>query len=131
MISLTAPRRTVQFYWLLIGTLCVWRITHLLSAEDGPANIFGWLRRRAGNGFWSRLLVCFYCLSLWISIPFAFLIGKGAREIALLWLALSGAASLLERATSKAPVFQTYLEENEEEVTVVEQPNQSENDQSR
>lgn len=44
------------FYSLIVGALCVWRITHLLSAEDGPGDVLVHLRRHAGNGSWGRLL---------------------------------------------------------------------------
>ena len=34
----------LNFLWLTIAILGVWRITHLLAAEDGPFNIFVRLR---------------------------------------------------------------------------------------
>jgi hypothetical protein len=89
----------VQFYWLLLGALGVWRITHLLQAEDGPWGIVVRLRRVAGDTFWGELLDCFYCLSLWIAAPFAVYLATGWKERLLLWPALSGAAILLERVT--------------------------------
>jgi Protein of unknown function (DUF1360) len=100
----------MRFYWLVLGTLCVWRITHLLSAEDGPGNLMVWIRRKAGSGFWGKLLDCFYCLSLWLAVPFAFVIGEGARERFCLWLAFSAGAILLERATSNEGPTATYFE---------------------
>ena len=89
----------MRFYWLVLGTLAVWRVTHLLNAEDGPWNLLAKLRRLAGSGFWGSLLDCFYCLSLWIAAPFAYFLGVGWLERVLLWLALSGAACLVERLT--------------------------------
>jgi hypothetical protein len=100
----------LQFYWLVLGTLGVWRVTHLLAAEDGPWNVTVWIRRKAGSGFWGKLLDCFYCLSLWMSVPFAWIIGEGARERFCLWLAFSAGAILLERATSNEPAPPTYFE---------------------
>jgi hypothetical protein len=100
----------MRFYWLVLGILAVWRITHLLSAEDGPKNLFVWIRRKAGSGFWGDLLDCFYCLSLWVAAPFAFWIGESAKERTFLWLALSAGAILLERATSNEPVTPAYFE---------------------
>ena len=97
------------FYYFVLGVLSVWRITHLLNAEDGPGKILVRLRRLAGSGFWGELLDCFYCLSLWVALPFALLTGSSWREKLLLWLALSGAAVLLERAHSPSP---HYFEEN-------------------
>jgi len=66
-----------RFYFLVIGILIVWRITHLFYGEDGPWNLMLRLRRLAGEGFWGQLLDCFYCLSLWIAAPFAFLFSCG------------------------------------------------------
>jgi hypothetical protein len=99
---------------LILGILGVWRVTHLLNAEDGPGDSFVWLRRLAGNGFWGSLLDCFYCLSLWVAAPFAVTLGKSPRERLLLWLALSAGASLIERQTSRepAPAAPFYKEED-------------------
>jgi hypothetical protein len=89
----------MRFYSLILGILGVWRVTHLLNAEDGPWDIFVRLRRTVGSGFWGDLLDCFYCLSLWVAAPFAFVLGEKWGEAILLWLGLSGGAILLERAT--------------------------------
>ncbi len=86
---------------LVVGMLVVWRITHLLQAEDGPWDIVLRLRRAAGPGLFGRLLDCFYCLSLWVAAPVALLVGEGTVDRLLLWPALSGGAILLERATSR------------------------------
>ncbi len=88
-------------YSLILAVLGVWRITHLLSAEDGPGQALVRLRQWAGFGFWGELLDCFYCLSLWVAAPFAILLGASWGEKLLLWPALSGAAILLERATDR------------------------------
>ncbi|HUD49008.1 MAG TPA: hypothetical protein VMR33_19410 [Candidatus Baltobacteraceae bacterium] len=93
----------MKFYWLTLGTLAVWRITHLLQAEDGPWDVVVRLRVAVGNGFWGRLLDCFYCLSVWISAPLALWIGETWRERILLWLSFSAGAILLQRATKSEP----------------------------
>ena len=111
-------------YWLVLGILCVWRVTHLLNAEDGPWDLLVRLRRGVGNGFWGGLLDCFYCLSLWVAAPFALLLGQGWKERLLLWPALSGAACLLERATArpeKPASTPTYYVEDEEKDNVLRQ----------
>ena len=86
---------------LVVGVLVVWRVTHLLFAEDGPWDVVIRLRRQAGVGFWGKLLDCFYCLSLWIAAPLALLLTSGWAERLLLWPALSAGAILLERLTSR------------------------------
>jgi hypothetical protein len=94
---------TTAFYPLVLGIFGVWRVTHLLHAEDGPADIFARLRRRVGNGFWGGLLDCFYCLSLWVAAAFALGLGNSVTGCLWLWPALSGAAVLLERLSDKTP----------------------------
>ncbi len=91
-----------DLYRLLLGVLCVWRITHLFQAEDGPWDVIVRIRRAAGDGWLGRLLDCFYCLSLWMAAPVAWAIGRGPIERVLLWLAFSGGAILAERSTSRA-----------------------------
>ncbi len=106
------------FYWLVLGILGVWRITHLFYAEDGPWDIFVRLRKLAGSGFWGKLLDCFYCLSLWIAVPFALVLGDGWMERIFLWPAFSAGAILLERAISRlqgttpAPFVEDTEEQN-------------------
>lgn len=92
-----------DWFRFVLGALAVWRVTHLLNAEDGPWDIFIHLRRKIGEGFWGALFDCFYCLSLWIAAPFAFVVSAGWLERVLAWLALSGAAILLERVTAQPP----------------------------
>jgi len=95
--------RDVSFTTFLIATLAVWRVSHLLSGEDGPADIFLRLRKLAGNSFFGQLLDCFYCLSLWVAAPVAWMLAATWLERALLWLALSGGAILLERISNRTP----------------------------
>jgi hypothetical protein len=111
----------MQFYWLVLGILSVWRVTHLLYAEDGPWDVVVRLRRRVGTGFWARLLDCFYCLSLWIAAPLAYFIGNRWRERLLLWLAMSGGAILLERAAPDRTAAPPLYSENQEETHVLRQ----------
>lgn len=103
----------MRYYWLALGILCVWRVTHLLQAEDGPWDLIIRLRRMTGEGFWGKLLDCFYCLSLWIALPIAFFLGETLVEQLLLWPALSAAAILLERVTNQdqEPPPAPYIED--------------------
>jgi hypothetical protein len=98
----------MRFYWLVLGVLATWRITHLLQAEDGPWDFVVHLRRAAGTGFWGQVMDCFYCLSVWIALPLALVLGGTWGERVLLWPALSGAAILLERASAGGPSAAAY-----------------------
>lgn len=90
----------MKTYELILAALCVWRITHLLQAEDGPWDLVVRLRRAAGDGFPGKVLDCFSCLSLWTGAPFAWGFGESPRERLLLWPAFSATAILLERLTA-------------------------------
>jgi hypothetical protein len=84
-----------------LASLATWRVTHLLAEEDGPANVVVRLRERAGEGQLGELMDCFYCLSIWVAAPFGIAVARRPREAPLLSLALSGAACLLEQATTR------------------------------
>jgi hypothetical protein len=101
----------MKFYWLILGVLSVWRVTHFLQAEDGPWDIVVRLRLGVGNGFWGKLLDCFYCLSVWISAPFAWWLGEDSRERVLLWISFSAGAILLQKLTSPRVPPAPYVEE--------------------
>ena len=83
-----------------IASLATWRVTHLLAEEDGPWDAVVRVRSRLGAGRLGELMDCFYCLSVWVAAPAALAVARRGREIPLTWLALSGAACLLERATA-------------------------------
>ena len=87
---------------LVIALLAIWRITHLLGREDGPFGVLRRFRDALGRGEASQLVHCFYCLSLWVALPFAWMLAStGWVEGALLWFGLSGGAILLERVTER------------------------------
>ncbi len=88
---------SVPWFVFLLAVLTVWRVTHLLQAEDGPFDVIARFRRWLGESVFGKLLDCFYCLSIWIAAPAALLIGSDWPERLLLWLALSAAAILVER----------------------------------
>jgi hypothetical protein len=101
--------------WPMAFTLCAlatWRLTHLLVEEDGPADAVLRLRRAAGPGVLGQAMDCFYCASAWVALPVAMGLtrdpsvpapGPSSRvtwsRCVVIWLALSGAACLLEQAT--------------------------------
>jgi hypothetical protein len=90
---------TNDWFKLVVAVLATWRVTHLLAEEDGPAEIIVRIRARLGNSFLGSLMDCFYCLSLWIAAPAALYLSRQPLAWLLHWLAISGAACLLERVT--------------------------------
>ncbi len=91
---------------LVLAALVTWRITHLLASEDGPADLIARFRARLGMGFIGKLVDCFQCLSLWVAAPVAFFVSRRPLDLLFTWLALSGAACLLEHLGQQAVVIQ-------------------------
>lgn len=90
-----------SFASFVIAALAVWRLTHLLHAEDGPWDLAARWRARLGQGesALGRMVGCFYCLSVWVALPLVPWLAEGVFEGLIVWAALSGAAILLERVS--------------------------------
>ncbi len=92
----------VQLTWhFVLAVLATWRVTHLLTAEDGPGDIVVRFRALLGQSFAGRLMDCFYCLSIWIAAPAALFVTRHWLDWIMVWLAVSGAACLLERISQQ------------------------------
>lgn len=82
----------------------------MLTQEEGPWDIFATLRRIAVGTMPGRALDCFYCTSVWVAAPLSFWVtpfrieAVGASVVATVvtWLAMSGAAGLLYRITTRS-----------------------------
>ena len=86
-----------SFFYFIMSVLATWRITHLLSKEDGPFDIIYKIKKMIGSGFLGSLLSCFYCTSIWIALPFGCWVGIIFIEKIICWMAISGAACLLQK----------------------------------
>jgi hypothetical protein len=82
-----------------LASLATWRVTHLLTAEDGPGDVLVRLRARLGESLLGTAMDCFNCTSIWVAVPFTRAVTRSGRSAPPVWLALSGAACLLERTT--------------------------------
>jgi hypothetical protein len=102
-------------FWmkLVLASLATWRVTHLLVSEDGPAQIVVRIRKWFGAGWIGQLMDCFQCLSLWVAAAMAFFVIRQPVELLFTWLAVSGAACLLERIGNEPVVIQHISEEDE------------------
>lgn len=89
-----------------LAVLATWRVTHLLTSEDGPADLIVRFRSLFGQSWAGKLLDCFYCLSVWIAAPAALFVSRNPVEWLFVCLALSGGACLLERITSDTAVIE-------------------------
>ena len=98
---------------LVVAVLATWRVTHLLANEDGPADIVVKFRKLLGQSLLGHLMDCFNCLSLWIAAPIALFVSRRPLEWLLSWLAISGAACLLERLGREPVIIQPQPETSE------------------
>lgn len=85
----------------MVASLAVWRVTHLLHAEDGPWDLAVRWRSALGDGPLGRMFGCFYCLSVWVAVPFVpWLTGQVSTGL-VLWAALSAVAIVVERIVER------------------------------
>jgi hypothetical protein len=103
----------------VLAALVTWRITHLLANEDGPADLIVKLRVALGSSFAGTLMDCFNCLSLWIAAPAAFFVARTPLAWLFVWLALSGAACLLQRIVPESHVALPFTQSTEGDVSHV------------
>lgn len=87
---------------LLVATLAVWRISHLIVAEDGPWESIARLRAAAGTSIVGAWMDCFSCVSLLMAAPVAWLLSPEWESRVLVWLAVAGGALLTQRVTHPA-----------------------------
>lgn len=83
-----------MIFYFILSCLAVFRITYMIINENGPYNIFGKLSyyiksKRYKDGGIVQLFTCFYCLSIYISIPFSILLSNSILEFILYTLSLS------------------------------------------
>jgi hypothetical protein len=102
-------------FWarLVLAVLATWRVTHLLANEDGPADIIVKFRKLLDRSLAGQLMDCFNCLSLWIAALAALFVSRRPLEWLMSWLAISGAACLLERMGREPVVIQPQPETSE------------------
>ena len=104
-------------FWIrfVLSVLATWRVSHLLASEDGPWDLVARLRQRLGASAWGRMIDCFACVSLWVAIPFSLFIFRELPEVLVCWLALSGAATLLEQIHPTPVVIERISDAKQEE----------------
>jgi hypothetical protein len=93
----------------VLATLAVWRVAHLLVHEDGPKGLIAQLRTLAAGTEIGRALDCVGCMSLWLALPASVWVSRRLSEFLPTWLALSGAAFLLERIGSEPLIVERLV----------------------
>jgi len=94
----------------VLATLAVWRVAHLLVHEDGPKVLIAQLRALAAGTEIGRALDCVGCMSLWLALPASVWVSRRLSEFVPTWLALSGAAFLLERIGGQPLIVERFTQ---------------------
>ena len=94
----------------VLATLAVWRVAHLLVHEDGPKGLISQLRVLAAGTEIGRALDCVGCMSLWLALPASVWVSRRLSEFLPTWLALSGAAFLLERIGGQPLIVERFTQ---------------------
>ena len=89
----------------VLAVLATWRVSFLLTQEDGPWDVFTRLRHATAGSMAGRALECLYCTSMWVAIPAALFVTPVSARTVVTWLAISGGACLLHRATERSNSF--------------------------
>lgn len=89
-----------------IAALAVYRLSRMISDEEGPFAVFTWLRGLAKPDTWiGRGLECIMCVSVWVALPVMVMITVlGYADIwiwPLTWLALSAITVIIRRWEQK------------------------------
>jgi hypothetical protein len=85
----------------VLASLAVYRLSRMIADEEGPFEVFTWLRNLAPATNWiGRGLACILCLSVWIALPVALWIDYQG-DWALTWLALSGVTVIIRKWENK------------------------------
>jgi len=84
---------------LIISILVVYRLTNMISQEEGPFDIFTNIKQyfflKGRKNFFFKLLSCRLCLSVWIGWAYALYRGGLHLDSLVYGLALSGAVTLI------------------------------------
>ena len=84
-------------FYLILGGLAAYRLSLMISKEDGPAYIFRKIRRLPAENSSAKIgLACEWCMSIWAGALVAFYLWIikiiPGNEWPLYWLAISAIA---------------------------------------
>lgn len=82
-----------------LAALAVYRLSRMITDEEGPFSVFTKLRGRFKPEDWiGRGLECIMCVSVWVALPFALYIGG---DWLLTWPALSAVTVVIRKWEQK------------------------------
>ena len=96
----------MQFFYLLLGGLAAYRLSLLISKEDGPAYIFRKIRKLPQrDSSMNKGLSCAWCTSIWtsafVALYFWYIGVFPGNEWPMYWLAISAIAIICNQQWTK------------------------------
>ena len=91
--------------YFILSVLAVYRVSYMIANEDGPLDMFVFIREKAGQKNWiGRGLNCVLCISFWLSaIPAAttiLIVGffrSNFESFVLCWFAIAGGVLIIQK----------------------------------
>lgn len=88
----------MTWFSFILALLAVYRVSHLLTQEDGPFDLFSTLREKLGQATWvGRGAACLLCVSFWLSALPAFYLARTYVEFALYWGGIAGGVLVIRK----------------------------------
>jgi hypothetical protein len=96
----------MKFFYLLLGGLVAYRLSLMISKEDGPAYIFRKIRKLPPEESSAKAgLSCEWCMSIWTGAAVALYLWRigviAGNEWPLFWLATSALAIIFNQQWTK------------------------------
>ena len=95
--------------YFTLSVLAVYRVSYMIANEDGPLDMFVFVREKAGQKNWiGRGLNCVLCISVWLSIIPAVAMVRDIgffrssfETIILYWFAIAGGVLVIHKYFNK------------------------------
>lgn len=86
-------------FYFVLASLATYRAARMVAMEDGPFDVFTRLQERIDQKTWiGRGLRCTLCVSFWLALPAALLVGPAdPRELLLLWGGIAGSVVIVHK----------------------------------
>ena len=100
----------ISFETYIIFGVLVWRITRLICFENGPFDLLLKLRGLLYKNKLGKLLECFHCFGIWVSIVICLLFLPFNHFLLVGVFSVSGLASIIELFLNKHSNEQEFTE---------------------
>ena len=84
--------------WVLVVVFAAWRVTAFVCYEAGPFDLGTRLRRILASAGLARMVTCFHCTGVWVSLALTMAVFELRWVTLLLAAAVAGGVSVLERS---------------------------------